>query len=266
MEKLVDKLKELGFNSYEAKVYLALLKKYPATGYEIAQIADVPQSRAYDALKSLVSEGFVFSNKEKPQKYLPISPKELTRRYKRKVNSTVEYLEKNLPSVREDYNEPINTICGYDSIIEKLREVINNSKESMYCELWAEDYKQLENEIMNAYDRGVDIKIVGYDNLQTVFAQVYSHEGAKDLEYSFGSRLVFILSDNTESVWGRVEKQVVWTRHNDIAFLMKEFMVHDMYLLDVYQRFPEQLRYFYGAGFKKLKDKILDKKSTYYIH
>lgn len=265
MEKTIDKLKELGFNSYEAKVYLALLKKYPATGYEVAQTADIPQARAYDALKSLVAESFVFSDQEKPQKYIPISPKELTRRFKRKVNSTLEYLEKKLPSVREDYNEPIHTISGYENIIEKLREVINNAKESMYCEFWQSDYKQLEPEIMNAYDRGVDIKIVGYDNLQTVFGQVYSHEGAKELEYYLGSRMVFVLADNVESVWGRIEKQVIWTKHNDIAFLMKEFMVHDMYLLDVYKRFPEQLRYFYGKGFKKLKDKILDKKSAYNI-
>ena len=165
MEKTIDKLKELGFNSYEAKVYLALLKKYPATGYEVAQTADIPQARAYDALKSLVAESFVFSDQEKPQKYTPISPKELTRRFKRKVNSTLEYLEKKLPSVREDYNEPIHTISGYENIIEKLREVINNAKESMYCEFWQSDYKQLEPEIMNAYDRGVDIKIVGYDKI-----------------------------------------------------------------------------------------------------
>ena len=266
MEKTIDKLKELGFNSYEAKVYLALLKKYPATGYEVAQTADIPQARAYDALKSLVAESFVFSDQEKPQKYTPISPKELTRRFKRKVNSTLEYLEKKLPSVREDYNEPIHTISGYENIIEKLREVINNAKESMYCEFWQSDYKQLEPEIMNAYDRGVDIKIVGYDTLQTVLGKAYSHEGAKELEYYLGSRMVFVLADNVESVWGRIEKQVIWTKHNDIAFLMKEFMVHDMYLLDVYKRFPEQLRYFYGKGFKKLKDKILDKKSAYNIH
>ena len=46
MEDIVEKLKEFGFNSYEAKVYIALLKKYPATGYEVSQIADIPQSRA----------------------------------------------------------------------------------------------------------------------------------------------------------------------------------------------------------------------------
>lgn len=54
MEDVIEKLKDLGFNSYEAKVYVALLKKYPATGYEVSQIADIPQARAYDTLKSLV--------------------------------------------------------------------------------------------------------------------------------------------------------------------------------------------------------------------
>lgn len=266
MDKTVEKLKELGLNSYEAKVYLALLKKSPATGYETAQLADIPQARAYDALKALVAERIVFSDMGKPQKYTPVSPKDLIKNYKRKMNSTVDYLEKKLPTVNEDYNEPVHTICGYENILEKLREVINNTKDSIYCELWAADYKVLEDSIMNAYDRGVNIKIVGYDNLKSVFGLVYSHEGAKEIEYYLGGRMVFLLSDNTESVWGRIEKQVVWTTHNDIALLMKEFMVHDMYLLDVYERFPEQLKYFYGAGFKKLKEKILDKKSAYNIH
>ena len=56
MDVLVEKLKDLGFNSYEAKVYLALLKKHPASGYEVAQIAGIPQSKAYDTLKSLVKK------------------------------------------------------------------------------------------------------------------------------------------------------------------------------------------------------------------
>lgn len=30
-----------------------------------------------------------------------------------------------------------------------------------------------------------------------------------------------------------------------------------MYMIDIEDNFPEQLRYFYGAGLKKLRDKIL---------
>lgn len=266
MNNLIEKLKEFGFNSYEAKVYLALLKKYPATGYEISQIANIPQARAYDALKSLEAESIVFSTTEKPQKYNPIAPKELTKRFKRKINSTIDYLEKKLPDVKENYNEPIHSISGYDSIIKKVKEVIASSKNSIYLEIWAEDFKQIENIVTEAYDRGVEVKITGYGNFDYVFGLVYKHAGAPEIEHQTGSRMLYLLADNEESVFGRIEKQVVWTQNKDIAFLMKEFIVHDMYLLDVYQRFPEQLKYFYGSGFKKLKDKILDKKSGYNIH
>ena len=266
MSDIVEKLKDLGFNSYEAKVYLALLKKYPATGYEISQSADIPQSRAYDALKSLESENFVYSDGDKPQKYTPLSPKELTARFKRKFNSTLDFLDKKLPAVKEDYNEPINNLYGYETILAKLKEIVTNSRYSLYLEIWSYDFKQLEDVITDAYDRGVDIKIVGYDNLQTVYGLVYSHQGGKEIEISAGSRLIYMLSDNKEALFGKIEDKVVWTKNEDIAFLTKEFIVHDMYLLDVYKNFPEQLRYFYGAGFKKLKDKILDKKSGYNIH
>ena len=266
MSDVIEKLKELGFNSYEAKVYVALLKKYPATGYEISQSADIPQSRAYDALKSLESENVVYSTNEKPQKYTPLSPKELTRRFKRRFNSTLDYLDKKLPSVKEDYNEPINSIIGYDDILAKLKEIIQHAQHSIYLEIWSYDFKQLENVITDAYDRGVNIKIVGYDNLETIFGLVYKHQGAKEIEVSTGSRMIYLLSDNSEALFGRIEDKVVWTNNEDIAFLLKEFIVHDMYLLDVYEHFPEQLRYFYGAGFKKLKEKILDKKSSYNIH
>lgn len=266
MDDIVEKLKELGFNSYEAKVYLALLKKYPATGYEVSQSADIPQSRAYDALKSLEVEKVVYSTNEKPQKYSPIAPKELTQRFKRRVSTTIDYLEKRLPNVKEEYNEPIHNVCGYDNIIAKLIEIIKSTKESIYLEIWSGDFKQIEPVLAEAYDRGVDIKIVGYDNFKSVFGLVYEHEGAKEIEYNIGSRLIYLLSDNIESVFGRIEQQVVWTKNNDIAYMLKELIVHNMYFLDIYKHFPEQLRYFYGAGFRKLKDRVSDKKNGYNIH
>ena len=266
MKDVVEELKKLGLNSYEAKVYIALLKKYPATGYEISQIADIPQSRAYDALKSLANENVVIADNEKPQKFTPIPPKELTRRYKRNFISTLDYLEKKLPQVEDDYNEPLHNINGYENIVSKLKEIIKGTQKSLYIELWNEDYKQLEKEIKEAYDRDVDIKIVGYDNLNTNYALLYSHAGGREIESGAGSRLIFLLSDSQECVFGRMSNGVAWTKNRDVTFLLKEFIVHDMYLLDVEQNFPEQLKYFYGAGFKKLKSKILSNDTEFNIH
>lgn len=266
MDELVEKLKELGFNSYEAKVYLALLKKYPATGYEVAQMADIPQSRAYDALKSLVASSVAFSTEDKPQKFTPISPKELTQRFKRKMSSTLDYLDKKLPDVKDDFDDPIHNISGYENILSKLKEIIKNAKISIYIEIWAEDFKHIESVIEDAYNRGVDIKIVGYNNFYTPFGLLYSHDGGNEIKHAFGSRMIFLLADEYETLFGRVERKVVWSKNKDIAFLLKEFVVHDMYLLDINKQFPEQLKYFYGSGFRKLKDKILTKNSSYNIH
>ncbi len=266
MDDIVEKLKTLGFTSYEAKVYIALLKKYPATGYEVSQMANIPQSRAYDALKSLMNEKVVVGDNEKPQRFSPVKPKELTQRFKRKMNSTIEYLEKKLPDVKDDYTEPIHTISGYENIIPKVQELINNAKKSIYIEIWAEDFKLIEEELKNAYNREVDIKIVGYGGVKTIFGMLYNHAGGKELETGLHSRLIYLLCDSHEALFGRIEKYVLWTKNVDISFLLKEFIVHDMYLLDVGQNFPEQLRYFYGNGFKKLKDKVLTNDSSYNIH
>ncbi len=261
MSDIIQKLKDLGFNAYEAKVYLALLKKYPATGYEISQIADIPQSRAYDALKSLVSENIAIATDDKPQKYTPINPKELTQRFKRKINSTIDYLEKKLPDVKDNYNEPIHAIEGYENNINKIKEVINAAKKSIYLEIWSEDFKHIEKELRSAYDNEVDIKIVGYNNLKTNFGLVYKHDGAKEIENYTGSRLIYLIADDKEGLFGKIENTVIWSKNEQVTFLLKEFIVHDMYLLDLGENFPEQIKYFYGTGFRRLKEKVLTKKS-----
>ena len=78
------------------------MKKFPATGYEISKLANIPQSRTYDTLKNLENLNIVLSSNSKPITYTPIKPKELTKRYKRKFDSTINFLEKKLPDIKEE--------------------------------------------------------------------------------------------------------------------------------------------------------------------
>lgn len=272
MSDLIESLKEIGLNGYEAKVYLALLKKYPATGYEISKLADIPQSRAYDTLKALENSQIVMSSNTKPVTYTPIKPKELTKRYKRKITSTLDFLEKKLPNVKEDYTEPILTVNGSNEIRAKIIEIIKNARKEIYLEIWSQDFKFIENDLLDGYNRGLDIKIVGYDNFECVFGTVFKHAGAREIEHSIGGRMVFITADNSEGLFGKIESKKhenvtsIWTKNEDIVFLIKEFIVHDMYLIDIEEQFPEQLRYFYGKGWKRLKDKVLSPNAPYNIH
>ena len=59
---------------------------------------------------------------------------------------------------------------------------------------------------------------------------------------------------------------VIYTQNKSVVFLIKEFIVHDMYLIDVEENLIEQMKYIYGKGFKRLKDKVLGNNSQYLIH
>lgn len=272
MDEVIESLKELGFNSYEAKVYLALLKKYPATGYEVSQISDVPQARAYDTLKALEKQKVVIANTSKPVTYTPIKPGELTKRYKRKITSTLDFLDKNLPNVKDDYTEPILSISGSANIREKLIEIIKNTTKEIYLEIWSQDFKFIEPYLLDAYNRGVEIKIVGYDNFRSNFGLVYEHGSAKEIEQSLEARMVILAADNSEGIIGNAYSDrneishVVWTKNTGIVFLIKEFIVHDMYLLDVEEHLSEQMKIVYGKNMKKLREKILGSEYLYRIH
>ena len=274
MADLVEKLKEIGFNSYEAKVYIALLKKYPMTGYETSKLANIPQARTYDTLKSLEEKGVVAAANTKPVTYTPLKPKQLLSSYQRKMNSTINYLEKHLPEVKDSYNEPIITISGKQNIQNKILEVIQNAKREIYMEIWSQDFKIFEQELLNAYNRNVEIRIVGYDNFSSKFGLVFEHAFARDIEMSLGGRMVIIAADDSEGIVGKIssfkndlfDTNIIWTQNKSIVFIIKEFIVHDMYLIDVEENLVEQMKYIYGKGFKRLKDKVLGANSLYMIH
>ena len=43
----IHRLGQIGFTEYEAKVYLALLREYPATGYQLSKSSGVPVITSY---------------------------------------------------------------------------------------------------------------------------------------------------------------------------------------------------------------------------
>ena len=118
------------------------------------------------------------------------------------------------------------------------------------------------------------MRIVGYDNFQSRFGQVFEHAFAKDIEMSLGGRMIILAVDEEEGVVGKISSlksenpdlNIIWTKNKSIAFIIKEFIVHDMYLIDVEENLVEQMKYIYGKGFKRLKDKVLGTNSTYMIH
>lgn len=98
-------------NLYEAKVWTALLSRGISTAGELAEISNVPRSRAYDVLESLEKKGFISMKTGKPIKYIAVQPKEVVERVKKFV-----HLEAAAHAKKLDSNRGAELVKGLDSL------------------------------------------------------------------------------------------------------------------------------------------------------
>ncbi|MBA3298327.1 MAG: TrmB family transcriptional regulator, partial [Acidobacteria bacterium] len=54
---LAGKLTRLGLTAYEARAYVALIRRDSSTAAELARLANLPRQRVYDVLATLVDKG-----------------------------------------------------------------------------------------------------------------------------------------------------------------------------------------------------------------
>jgi sugar-specific transcriptional regulator TrmB len=72
---LVGQLTRLGLTSYEAKAYLALIRRDSSTAAQASKLAGVPRQRIYDVLGSLVEKGLASSRPGRGGvKYAAVAP------------------------------------------------------------------------------------------------------------------------------------------------------------------------------------------------
>ena len=97
----LNKLKDFGLNSYESKLWIALLSRGVSTAGELSDISNVPRSRAYDVLESLEKKGFIIVKVGKPIKYLAVTPNEVVERVKKKVLEEAEQRNQVLSQLKD---------------------------------------------------------------------------------------------------------------------------------------------------------------------
>jgi HTH-type transcriptional regulator, sugar sensing transcriptional regulator len=72
----LERLQRLGLTSYEARAYLALLRRDSSTAAETARLAGLPRQRVYDVLSSLVEKGLASTRPGKALKYAATPPEQ----------------------------------------------------------------------------------------------------------------------------------------------------------------------------------------------
>lgn len=182
-EELITKVKNaFGLNTYEAKIWLALLSKGIATASELAELADVPRSRAYDILETLEKKGFVIMKLGKPIKYVALSPSDVVDRLKKRYEEHISAKMKNLESLKSseflkelenlhktgiqsiDISERSGEIKGQQNILGHLDTMLRQAESTVNMILteltFAKVALSLKPVFMNLKMRNVQIKIL----------------------------------------------------------------------------------------------------------
>lgn len=262
MDDIIERLKHIGLNTYEAKVYITLLKHHPATGYEVSKDSGVPQARAYDTLKALESQKMVVATGGKPVTYIPIPPDEILNRFERQYQGSIDYLRNALPNYAVESIEPVHNLRGINAVLEHAISMIKLATSTVFIEMWQADQAQLEQPLRDAAARGVSIHVVGYNEVSYDFCKVYPHALAEAIETTLGGRWLILAVDALEGMvctWpiDSDEPHALWTRNPALVLVIKELIVHDIFVLDMERRLPDAIREVYGVEPLKLRNKIL---------
>ena len=176
--EFLKKIKDFGLNSYEAKLWTALLSRGVSTAGELSDIANVPRSRAYDVLESLEKKGFIVMKIGKPIKYLAVPPSEVVERVKRKIQEEASRQEQTLEELQQsdilneltllhsqgiDLVDPADiagAIKGRENINDHLEMLIKNAKGAIYLLTTEEGLMRKHAALRKAFKKAADRKVV----------------------------------------------------------------------------------------------------------
>ncbi len=89
-EDLIEQLREMGLTANEAKIYINMLGRPLFKAAEIAQVAEVPRPKVYEALSNLLAKGFCFPVAGSVAQYSAVAPEEALPNYQRRMEHELE--------------------------------------------------------------------------------------------------------------------------------------------------------------------------------
>jgi len=242
----LNKLKDLGLNSYESRLWVALLSRGVSTAGELSDIANVPRSRSYDVLESLEKKGFIIMKVGKPIKYIAVPPSEVIERVKKRIeNETKEQISsleqihnskiieelKELHTQGVDLVDPVDlsgAVKGRHNLYNHLEMLFKNSEKSILIVTTTEGLKRkiesFKKILTKAKERGVKIKIIVPESAELAntikeLKGIAEIKTSNDIKGRFvivdGKNVTFMISD--DSTVHPTYDSAVWTNSEYFA-------------------------------------------------
>ncbi|MFC4451875.1 TrmB family transcriptional regulator [Halorussus aquaticus] len=170
----VGLLQQLGLKEYEAKCFIALTRKPTATAKEISDIADVPRTRVYDAIRILEAQGLVEIQHTNPQQYRAVPLEEAIQTFRRQYESRIENLQAAIDAIEpaETNDEPVThevwSLSSTDAITNRTHKLLEDAESEVVYVISAESL--VTDELVKTLDEvaATDVDVL----LGTVTAEI----------------------------------------------------------------------------------------------
>lgn len=241
---LLEDLTDIGFTEYEAKVYLALLRENPTTGYQLSKRAGVPRSMVYEALGRLDARGAVLkSSDDKATLYRPLPPDALLDRYqhehRRLMRSLREGLRQHYAAQDEDL---LWTTTGRDAVLAYAGQMMRGTESELMLVLADSDLEALRGEIDAARARGVHVSALLTGEGKLECDQVARHPPIESELHELTDSLV-IVADGREALIAStdLEMTATITRNRNLVLIAHQFVWMELFAQRIFARLGPDL-------------------------
>jgi HTH-type transcriptional regulator, sugar sensing transcriptional regulator len=241
---LIDQLHTIGLTEYEAKVYLALLRDYPATGYQLSKAAGIPRSMVYEALGRLEARNAVLKTvEEKATLYRPVAPGTLLDRFEQETQSRLASLRASLlPLYNRQDEGKLWTFGGRREALSYAAELISNAQRELMLVLTDADVDELHALLADAHSREVALGVMLTGEAPFALGQVVRHP-RRETELHRMLETLIVVADEHEVLIasGHREAKATVTTNAEMVLIARQFIWMELFAQRIFERLDADL-------------------------
>lgn len=242
MEKIIEKLKSIGFSKTEALIYTTLLTIGRASGYKLAKELELSKSTIYQMLDTMCKNGYILLIPNTSKEYEAKDPELLLEELGKKYMGTFKNLKNDLKNLDKTVKtEYFYKLDKRENIDRALVDIIEKSESEIYINT---DFnlQSLRENLERAIERGVRIILFSFNEIDNLGLdiEVY-HKGQEKESYKNSSRLMLVADLKRSLIVTRIGEKFsgICTDNEIFIKIISEHIHSDIYMAKLSKIYEE---------------------------
>ncbi len=226
--KVLEALEKLGLTEYESRAYTKLVEHGHLSAKEASKLTEIPYSKIYTTLISLVDKGWVSVKEGRPKKYRPIEPSFATELALKNQTQALTDASKTISDTLQSlYSEDtaagkseIWSIRGHANVLRKLGEIISSTYHEIFCLLINpddSDLVQISTMIQGAKKKGCKVLAFYKKSPEKEVNPTINNLIIWESSHKITGKGIFLFADSKVIFIGSIDEKSVALWSNDLS-------------------------------------------------